>query len=192
MITNDVLVLDGESTPKTAKKDPISYNSTTGILSKDISEVVKWWNETTIAFPQDKVLYQLFEKQVVKTPNAIALKFSDQVISYSELNSRINQLAHYLCSHYDTRRNIIGVLLESSFALIAVQKVQGIYLPINHTDPAGRIDAILKDSGAEIILTCTSLLDKLDLATKKIIVFLDKKWPIIQAFSAKNLEFEAE
>ena len=76
------------------------------------------WNDTRIDYPSDKCIHELFETQVAKTPDAIAVVFADQQLTYRELNSRANQLAHYLRKLSVGPETLVGICMERSMEMI--------------------------------------------------------------------------
>ncbi|WP_234017158.1 non-ribosomal peptide synthetase [Nostoc sp. 'Lobaria pulmonaria (5183) cyanobiont'] len=115
------------------------------------------WNQTQVEYPQDKCIYELFEAQVKKTPDAVAVVFESKQLTYWELNARANQLAHYLQSLGVKPEVLIGICVERSVemavAILATLKAGGVYIPIDPNYPTQRITEISKDAGIEIILT---------------------------------------
>ncbi|WP_298776746.1 AMP-binding protein, partial [uncultured Shewanella sp.] len=109
------------------------------------------WNDTDAPYPQDKTLQQLFEAQVEKTPDNIALVFSnnqfdDEQLTYAELNARANQLAHHIRIQYQAQHNqplapdtLIALYLDRSLemviSILAVLKAGGAYVPISPEYP---------------------------------------------------------
>ena len=75
------------------------------------------WNQTEVDYPRDKCVHQLFEAQVERTPDAIALIFEAQQLTYRELNQRANQLAHYLRKRGVGPKTLVALLLERSLRL---------------------------------------------------------------------------
>jgi len=119
------------------------------------------WNNTAVAFARDKCIHEMFEMQARKTPDAIAIVFKDESLSYGELNSRANRLAHYL-RHLgvkpDDRVAIYAERgIETIVALLAVLKAGGAYVPLDPLYPAKRLHYMLADAGAHIVITSTSL-----------------------------------
>ena len=136
-------------------------------------QMVYDWNQTDYDYPKDKTIHQLFEEQVKKTPNNIALVFQDQTITYKELNNRANQLAHYIKLTYKNINNtelggdtLIALLLDRSIEMIvsilAVLKSGAAYVPISPEFPQQRIDYILKDTQAQILISQLHLRDRLN------------------------------
>ncbi|PHM22404.1 non-ribosomal peptide synthase/polyketide synthase [Xenorhabdus ehlersii] len=122
-------------------------------------------NATQTDFPQDKLIHQLFETQVVHHPDTIAVVFEGQTLSYGELNCRANQLAHHLISlgvHPDDR---VAICIERSLDLIvgllAILKAGGAYVPLDPTYPTERLAYILEDSEPVALLAQTTQADRL-------------------------------
>ncbi|MDB9524606.1 condensation domain-containing protein [Oscillatoria sp. CS-180] len=123
------------------------------------------WNDTAKPYASDRCFHHLFEAQVKKTPDAIALVFDgpeQQQLTYAELDRRSNQLAHHLRSLGVGLEVIVGICLERSLemiiALLAVLKAGGAYLPLDPTYPSERLSFMLKDSQAAVLITTSSVL----------------------------------
>ncbi|MFB2875779.1 amino acid adenylation domain-containing protein, partial [Floridanema aerugineum] len=126
------------------------------------------WNNTQVDYPSDKCLHQLFEQQVEKTPDAIAVVFENQQLTYRELNAKANQLAHYLRSLLKTENSkdvLVGICVQRSLEMIVgilgILKAGGAYLPLDPDYPIDRLSFILEDSGTSVLLTQSFLSDKL-------------------------------
>ncbi len=115
------------------------------------------WNDTAIEYSLDKCVHQLFEAQVNRTPDAVVLEFEDEILSYNQLNKRANQLASMLKDMGVGPDSSIGIMLKSSMELImvvlGVMKAGAACLPIDPEYPKIRILTLLKDSGAQILIT---------------------------------------
>ncbi|MGA2351078.1 MAG: amino acid adenylation domain-containing protein [Terracidiphilus sp.] len=119
------------------------------------------WNDTKIQFPNDKCVHELFEEQVLKSPDAVAAIFEHASLSYSELNRRANRLAHHLRQlgvKPDTR---VAICVERGFemmaGLLAVLKAGGTYLSLDPAYPAERLRFMLQDSAPVVLLTQSHL-----------------------------------
>ena len=124
-------------------------------------QVLYKWNDTKTEYPSDKCVHQLFEEQVLKTPDATTVVFEGDELSYAELNRRANQLAHYLIGlgvKPDTR---VAICVERSFemivAMLAVLKAGGAYVPLDPAYPVERLHFMLKDSEPAALLTQSHL-----------------------------------
>jgi amino acid adenylation domain-containing protein len=137
------------------------------------------WNDTRTDYPEDKCIHQLFEAQVEKTPDAIALVFGDQQLTYRELNTKANQLAHYL-RKLDVGPDVpVGICLERSIemivGLLAILKAGGAYVPLDSNYPQERLAFMIRDTGIKVLLTHGRLQAKLP-AHQVRIICLDRDW----------------
>ena len=125
---------------------------------QDENLILRKWNATDKSYPHDKTVHALFEEQVLKTPDNIAVVYNHTRLSYRELNEKANQLAHYLIKHHDIKPDVlVGLLLDRSehmiISILAVLKAGGVYVPIDPEYPDERIAYILNDTKTKIILT---------------------------------------
>jgi amino acid adenylation domain-containing protein len=122
------------------------------------------WNDTAAAYPQGRCIHQLFETQVEKTPEATAVSFEEQRLSYAELNARANQLAHYLYGLGVRPEERVGICLERSLemvvGLMGVLKAGGAYLPLDPAYPAARLAFMLEDARPSVLITTMELLER--------------------------------
>ncbi|UKO96129.1 non-ribosomal peptide synthetase [Nostoc sp. UHCC 0870] len=141
------------------------------------------WNQTQTDYPHDKTLVDLFEKQVTKNPNHLALVFASQSLTYQQLNQKANQLAHYLIQNHQIQPDtLIGICVERSLEMIigvlGILKAGGAYVPIDPNYPQERIQFMLEDAGISVLLTQSFLLDKLPLTNLENpcqVLFLDQE-----------------
>ncbi|MCP5045554.1 MAG: AMP-binding protein, partial [bacterium] len=127
------------------------------IISKEEREKILFsFNATQTPYPEDKMLVELFEEQVQKSPNRIALVFEEKQITYGHLNERKDCLALRLRYHGVNRESIVGFIVERSLEMITgmlgIMKAGGAYLPIGLEYPAEKRKFMLKDSGSKIVL----------------------------------------
>ena len=110
------------------------------------------WNDTATAFPADKCVHELFEEQVARTPDAVAVVFEDEELSYAQLNARANRLAHYLRELGVKPDERVAICLERGFemivALLGVLKAGGAYVPLDPDYPIERLRLMLQDAAA--------------------------------------------
>jgi amino acid adenylation domain-containing protein len=125
-------------------------------------QILVEWNDTAADYPKDKCIHQLFEAQVERTPDAIALEFDGKEIRYRELNRRANQLAHYLITLGIGPEKLVGICVERSLemviGLLGILKAGGAYVPLEPTYPRERIAFIMEDSKASVLVTSGKLL----------------------------------
>ncbi|MFP5271127.1 amino acid adenylation domain-containing protein [Coleofasciculus sp.] len=148
------------------------------------------WNNTQTDYPRDKCIHQLFEAQVERTPDAVAVVFEQEHLTYRELNYRANQLAHYLQTLGVQPEDLVGICVERSLdmivGLLAILKAGGAYVPIDPTYPTERITYMLEDAQVQLLLTQESLTQELPVNHTQLIC-LDSQWQIISQQSPDNL-----
>ena len=124
-------------------------------------QVLYEWNATDAEYPREKCVHELFEEQVEKTPDAVAVVFENDLLSYAELNRRANRLAHYLRGlgvGPDARVAIcVERSLETVIGLLAILKAGGAYVPLDPAYPAERLRFMLADSAPVALLTQSHL-----------------------------------
>ena len=117
------------------------------------------WNNTARDYPADVTLIDLFETQVAKTPDAVAVVFEGQELSYRELDERANHLGHELQSHGIGPESVVGVYMERSIemvvALYGILKAGAAYTPLDPEYPAQRLQHMLEDAGTSVVVTQT-------------------------------------
>ena len=148
------------------------------------------WNNTEVDYPDDKCIHQLFEEQVERTPNAVAVVFEGQQLTYNELNCRTNQLAHYLQSLGVKADELVGICVERSLemivGLLGILKAGGAYVPLDPEYPLERLSFMLEDAAVNVLLTQQKLINKLPEHQAQLIC-LDADWELIFQFSRDNL-----
>jgi amino acid adenylation domain-containing protein len=149
------------------------------------------WNDTTKPFADEACLHELFEAQVSRTPNAIALSYDDTSLTYLELNERSNQLAHYLRSLGVGPDIPVALCLQRGIemivAILGVLKAGGAYVPLDPNYPQERLAFMLEDSKAPVLLTQTQLLGQLPKSPARVLC-LDEEGEAISAGSEANPE----
>ncbi|RFT61149.1 hypothetical protein D0U04_30685, partial [Bacillus clarus] len=119
-------------------------------------QILEVFNDTAAEYPREKTIHQLFEEQVERTPDHIAAVFEGQQLTYRELNARANQLARTLRNAGVKEDQLVGIMVERSLEMIVgilgILKAGGAYVPVDPEYPEERIQYILEDSGATILL----------------------------------------
>ncbi|WP_460202333.1 amino acid adenylation domain-containing protein [Scytonema sp. NUACC21] len=145
----------------------------------ELQQLLVEWNDTKTEYPEDKCIHQLFEAQVEKTPDAIALIFEKQQLTYRELNNRANQLAYRLQKLGVKPEVLVGICMKRSLemvvAVLGILKAGGAYLPLDPAHPKERLGFILEDTQIPILLTQQRLIEKLPTNATKV-VCLDSDW----------------
>ncbi|MGB8509655.1 MAG: AMP-binding protein, partial [Pyrinomonadaceae bacterium] len=150
------------------------------------------WNDTKTDYPDDLCVNHLFEAQVERTPEATAVVYEGQSLSFAELNARANRLAHFLRARGVGPESIVGLCLERSpelvVSILATLKAGGAYLPLEPTYPSQRLIHMMEDSGCRLVLTTQALAGRLDAgqAGGPALVSLDTCVDEIAAQSAEN------
>ena len=144
------------------------------------------WNHTQTEYPQDKCIHQLFEEQVKLTPNAIAVVFEEQKLTYFELNQKANQVARHLQSLGVKAESLVGICVERSLemiiGLLGILKAGGAYVPLDPNYPTERLSYMLTNSKFDVLLTQQELLSYLPSSTANV-VCLDRDWGVIEKYS---------
>jgi amino acid adenylation domain-containing protein len=122
------------------------------------------WNDTHIDYPQNMCIHDLFEVQVERTPDAVAVVFKEQHLTYRELDQQANQLASYLQELGVGPEVLVGICMERSpemlVSLLAVLKAGGAYVPIDPTYPRERLAFVLKDTDAAVLLVSQQMYER--------------------------------
>ncbi|WP_394773118.1 amino acid adenylation domain-containing protein [Flavobacterium sp.] len=140
-----------------SKGDTANLSTIDYLSDQEKQEVLVDFNDTFFEYSNDKTIVDLFEQQVSKTPDAIAVRFNAIELTYQELNEKANQFAHYLLENWEIKTNdIIGIKLNRSekviVSILGVLKSGGAYVPIDPAYPENRIEYIEKDSGCKIVI----------------------------------------
>ena len=138
-------------------------------------------------------LPQIFEEQANKTPNSIAVVFKNKRLTYSELNTKANQLARYLRDKGVKPEKTVVVSMDRSFevyiALMAIQKAGGAYVPVEPFNPSERLKFIVKDCDPVVVITQKSLKNKFR-GCGKLVFCIDSDWGKIRKEDENNLPLD--
>ncbi|MCP5003115.1 MAG: AMP-binding protein, partial [Planctomycetes bacterium] len=149
------------------------------------------WNRTDTEYPEDLTIVDLFEAQVEKTPDNIAVVFEEQVLSYCELNTKVNQLASHLITLGVGAETMVGVCvgrsLDMMVGLLGILKAGGAYVPLDPEYPRERLRFMLENANVPVLLSQSHLLERLPVFTTKV-VCLDSEWEEISCCSQENPE----
>ncbi|GAB1543928.1 hypothetical protein NUACC21_66040 [Scytonema sp. NUACC21] len=167
------------------------------LTSVEQHQLLVSWNATDTYYPADLCIHQLFEEQVKKTPDAVAVEFETQSLTYRELNKRANQLAHFLQEMGIQPEVLVGIYVERSLdmmvGLLGILKAGGTYVPLDPTYPQERLTYILNDAGVSLLLTQQELVDSLPEHQAKVICLDMDFWQTLDSplssVSARNLAY---
>lgn len=148
------------------------------------------WNQTQTSYHRNSCIHQLFEQQVVKTPDAIAVIDGEKSLTYEQLNQKANQLAYYLQNLGVKTEDLVGICTERSalmiIGLLGILKAGGAYVPLDPNYPSERLAYLLEDSGISVLLTQENLVQTLPNYSGTIFC-LDQDWKILEQNSQDNL-----
>jgi amino acid adenylation domain-containing protein len=149
------------------------------ITDQEAEKLLHEWNRTKIDYPRDKCVHHLFEEQVMRSPDSIAVVYEHEHATYAELNAKANRLAHYLVKKGVKEESIVAVFLERGIdmlvGLLAISKVGATYLPLDPIYPKVRIEMVLNDARPVLCLTQRSLIDHLPQSEAKLVLIDDKE-----------------
>ena len=138
----------------------------------------------------EKLVHELFERQVEADPSAIALIAGEKQMTFAELNAQANQFAHYLQTLGVEPEGLVGICLERSAefiaALLGIWKCGGVYVPLDTRDPQARLSAMMERTSLQVLITHEQLLDRLPEQLPPV-VLLDLDLDVIAAESDSNL-----
>ncbi|MFL9817591.1 amino acid adenylation domain-containing protein [Tolypothrix campylonemoides VB511288_2] len=159
------------------------------LSDREQRQILVEWNDTQANYPKQLCLHQLFEQQVEKTPDAVAVVFENEQLTYTQLNAKANQLAHHLLQLGVGPEVLVAICVERSIemlvGLVAILKAGGAYVPLDPIYPPERLAYILEDSGAKVLLAQQAVAELLP-ETHGHVVYLDTDWPIHQSSSNPN------
>lgn len=143
------------------------------ITPKEKNQILNTFNNRTLDCPFDKNVIELFEEQVIKNPDNIALIYNDKRYTYKELNSIVNKFARFLKEKNVMQNDIIGVYMNKNtwfiISILAIQKLGAAYLPMHPDYPEDRVNFILKDSNSKLLIT-----DQIISTTTEVICYPEK------------------
>ncbi len=152
------------------------------------------WNDTKVECPQSLCAHELFETQAEETPDAVAVVFEEQHITYRELNGRANQLAHYLQRMGIKPETLVGICVERSLemvvGLLGILKAGGAYVPLDPMYPRDRSAFVLEDTKSPVLLMQSHLSNLLPEYRGRIL-YLDADWSVVAEESGQNLPHKA-
>jgi len=153
------------------------------------------WNNIHENYLQDKCIHQLFEEQVERTPHNVAVVFENNSLTYQQLNTRANQLAHYLQELGVKPDTLVGICVERSLEMIVgilgILKAGGAYVPLDPEYPQERLNFMLEDSQVKVLVTQAKLVESIPEHQAQLIC-LDTDWEKIAQNITSNPENKSE
>ena len=170
-----------------------SISSLEMITESERRQLLVEWNNTKRDYPAVKLIHEMFELQAEKTPEAVAVVFEEQQLSYAQLNSQANELAHFLIHLGVGPDSLVGICAERSIEMIVglmgILKAGGAYVPVDPQYPAERIAYMLEDSGVRLLLTQEQIAGSLPQTAARVVILGAEKEAIGRS-SQKNPEVE--
>jgi amino acid adenylation domain-containing protein len=158
-------------------------------------QLVVEWNDTRTDYPRERCLHELFEQSAERTPDATAVVFENERVTYGELNRRASQLARYLVKLGVGPEVLVGICVERSLemvvGLLGILKAGGAYVPVDPAFPSDRVAFMLEDAEVPVLLTQEHLIATLP-ERQATVVRLDADWPEIARESSENLASRAK
>src|SRR5476649_390467 len=137
-------------------KYPATSEGNSAVSSNEWNQIVNEFNNTVAPYPKEKTLFGLFEEQVLKSPEAIALRKGEKTMTYDKLNKQANRLAHLLIDSGIVPEDNIGLLVTRDFEMIigmmAILKSGGAYVPIDPEYPVDRQEYIFNQSLLKMVI----------------------------------------
>jgi amino acid adenylation domain-containing protein len=147
------------------------------------------WNSTASDYRPERCVHELFQAQAERSPQAVAVVYENQQLTYDELNRRANRLAHCLRELGVGPEVLVGLCVERSLdmviGLLGVLKAGGAYVPLDPSYPAERLEVMLRDCGARVLVTHSHLRQQRP-GDGTQVIYLDEDWPMIAAASDAN------
>jgi amino acid adenylation domain-containing protein/non-ribosomal peptide synthase protein (TIGR01720 family) len=172
-----------------AVADPARLVGELPLLPESERRALLAWNDVTTSFPADTTLHELFERQVDRAPDAVAVTIGGESLTYRELDERANRLAQHLLARGVEREELIGLAVHRSLAMVVgilgILKAGGAYLPLDPEYPTERLAFMIEDSQIGILLTEAELSGALP-AHRAQVICLDAEWPRIAGSSAER------
>ncbi len=142
------------------------------------------WNETKRAFPLDTFVHELFEREAARAPERIALVFDGQQLSYTELNQKANRLAHHLRRLGIGADRPVAICLRRSaemvVGILGVFKAGGAYAPLDPSAPSERLNFMLAETEASVLLTQQSFVHLFPAKQGRVVLSLDADWTTVE------------
>ena len=167
-------------------EDPdIAIDRTDILTEEEKNQQLEEWNSATLEYPKNRCIHELFEEQVEKNPDAVAVVFEDKHLTYGELNARSNQLARYLRKQGVKADDLVGLCvnrsLEMIIGILGILKSGGAYVPLDPSYPKDRLDYMKFDSGAKIAVDAEYLQSEA--------ILQEQKENLMKITSSQNLAY---
>ncbi len=175
---------------KHAVRDGEQLISTIPLMTdRERRKLIHEYNRTKTHYPSEATVHKLFEAKAAESPQSVALVYQDQHLTYGQLNTLANRLAHYLKGQGVGPEAMVGICVERSHFLVlgilGILKAGGTYIPLDPGYPQGRLAFMIRDTGLSIVLTLSSLADRLPAHSDQV-VCLDESPAFFAGESDRN------
>lgn len=178
-----------------AKNNEIMLSEIHLITDEEKEQILLEFNDTKTEYTKYKSIQEMFEDQVEKTPNNIAVVYQNKQLTYKELNEKANSLARLLRENGVMENSIVGIMVDRSLEMIigimAILKSGGAYLPIDSEYPKERIEYIIRNSNVKVLLTETKFIDEIELDGIKLNIHNDKIYNKIDGNLMHSCNYES-
>ncbi|QSQ16101.1 non-ribosomal peptide synthase/polyketide synthase [Myxococcus landrumensis] len=163
------------------------------LTSSEKQQVLSSWNDTASAYPRDSSIHALFSQQAARSPDSIAVSSGGETLTYSALDSRSNQLAHYLRSLGVLPGSRVALRLDRSpdliVALLAILKAGAAYVPLDKAWPSERLSFVLRESSAGVLVSHSDVADDLP-SSSSVLLLLDEQARLISRQPSSPLHLQ--
>ena len=173
-----------------------TISSLTLLTEPERRQVLTDWNDTANNYPHERCMHELVAESAKRTPEAIAVKFEGEQLTYRALNGRANQLAHMLQQHGVGPEVLVGVFAERSVemvvGLLGILKAGGAYVPLDPSYPPDRLAFMLEDMQATVLLTQNRLRERLEGQSARIICLDDDMFASEESEHAPSIRMTSD
>lgn len=159
------------------------------LRNSEREQILLEWNRTERQIPKDRCVQQIFEEEVIRSADKTAVRLDKHHLNFRDLNSKANQVAQFLIQHGVSPESLVGLYFERSIemlvGLIGVLKSGGAYIPLDPAFPKQRLDFLLKDTQASVVLTQEKLKQNLPPGSYRVLC-LDSDWTLIAEYVNEN------
>ena len=161
------------------------------LTTRERNQLLYEWNDTQVNYPEKLYIHHMFENMAEQNPDALALVFAEQEVTYGELNRRANRLAHYLRRFGIGPEVLVGICMdrctEMVVGLLGILKAGGAYIPLDPTYPIERLSFMLSEAKSPILLTQNQYSDLINDHNCKLIS-IDSNWQEIASCGDQNID----
>lgn len=161
-------------------EEPLAQINCVSMLTKNETDfLLEELNQTRVEYPKNVLIHELIESQASRNPHKVAAVYEGRVMTYAELNTASNRLAHYLIEQGVKAEDFVGICIDRGFdmllSILAILKVGGAYVPLDKNYPESRLEYICDDTKLKFLLACGSTSDSFSFRENLNVIALDDK-----------------